>query len=494
MVKKDSLLLILGNQLFDFKYYKDLSPLVFMCEDHELCTHFKYHKHKIIHFLTSMRNYRDYLEDKGKTVFYSKFQTKTSFLENLEKIVLKNNIKEIQVYEIEDFFFEKTILSFVDKKKLSLKYLKSPMFLNSRTEFKDYLDRHKKPFMNSFYIEQRKNLNILMDGEGPEGGKWSFDSENRKKIPKSFELDIFLPPAVKYNHLEEVKEITQKYFSDHPGEVDNFWIPCNRKDSISWFKKYLKTRFAHFGEFQDALEPKAPFLYHSLISPLVNIGFLKPGEIVREVLKYKTQDNLNSIEGFIRQVIGWREFVRGIYQNFDDKQQELNFFKHKRQLTEHWYQGNSGVPPLDDAILKAKEYGYCHHIERLMVIGNLMLLLEIHPKEVYRWFMEMFVDSSDWVMGPNVFGMSQYSDGGIFATKPYICGSNYIRKMSHYSKGEWCDGVDGLYWRFVEKNKNLFLKNPRMGMMVRTLEKMDESRKKKIFKAAKDLQSKITKL
>jgi deoxyribodipyrimidine photolyase-related protein len=200
---------------------------------------------------------------------------------------------------------------------------------------------------------------------------------------------------------------------------------------------------------------------------------------------------LNSAEGFIRQVIGWREFVRGIYRNFSDQQENLNFFEHSRKLSAVWYQGNSGIEPLDDVIKKTIRYGYAHHIERLMVAGSLMVLLEVAPSEAHRWFMEMFVDSADWVMGPNVYGMALFSDGGIFATKPYICGSNYYRKMG-YSAGDWCDGVDGLYWNFVEKHRESFARNPRMAMMVRSLDKLSPQRRLTITKAAEALRVCLT--
>lgn len=489
----NSATLILGNQLFDYKYYEKLADRVFMCEDFELCTHFKYHKHKIIHFLSSMREFREYLKSKGKNVEYHELASKPHFLDKLKKFIKEESIEHIQLYEVEDHFFEQKLLKLFEELKVEVEYLQNPMFSCSRAEFRDYLLESEKPFMNSFYIMQRKKLKILLEEDGkPVGGSWSFDSENRKKIPKKFDVANFKPPKIKSKIVSEVSSMVEEHFADHPGEVDNYWIPTNRKDSIKWFKSYLKERFVHFGDFQDAIDTRAPFLYHSLISPLMNIGFLLPGEVVREVVKIQTADNLNAVEGFVRQVIGWREFVRGIYQNFDVQEQEMNFFKHERKLTKDWYEGTTGIPPVDDAILKAQKWGYCHHIERLMVVGNLMLLLKIHPKEVYRWFMEMFVDSSDWVMGPNVFGMSQFSDGGLFATKPYICGSNYLLKMSHYKKGDWCDGVDGLYWKFIDEKREFFAKNHRMSMMVSLLDKMDDEKKSRIFKASESLMERIS--
>tara|TARA_Y100001970_G_C14089168_1_gene779025 strand:- start:495 stop:1175 length:681 start_codon:yes stop_codon:yes gene_type:complete len=220
----------------------------------------------------------------------------------------------------------------------------------------------------------------------------------------------------------------------------------------------------------------------------MNIGLITPGEIINKVLKAHQKYNypLNSLEGFIRQIIGWREFIRGIYHNYDKEENSSNFWGHKRKLKKCWYDGSTGILPVDDAIKKTLRLGYNHHIERLMVLSNFMLLCEIDPRDVYRWFMEMYVDSSEWVMGPNVYGMGQFSDGGIFATKPYISGSNYILKMSDYKKGEWCKFWDGLYWNFIYKKRNFYKKNARMGFMVSTLEKMDNSKRKNHFENAKE--------
>ena len=342
--------------------------------------------------------------------------------------------------------------------------------------------------MKTFYERMRKETGILMREEKPEGGKFSFDADNRAKLPKNTD-----PPPIPYAnpkktpHYDDVKRLIEKYFKTHPGHCDNFWLATDRKEALKFLKQFVKERLPSFGKYQDAITSRSDFLFHSVISPYINMGLLLPSEVIIAVEQEYYQNKnipLNSAEGFIRQVLGWREFMRGIYQNFDEQQQKENFFNHQRDLSDSWYEGNTGIPPLDDAIKKSVKFGYAHHIERLMILSNLMLLCRIHPQNVYRWFMEMFVDSSDWVMGPNVFGMGQFSDGGIFATKPYISGSNYLLKMSDYKKGEWCDVVDGLYWQFIENNRSYFSSNPRLGMMVRTLDKMKRERKETIFKAA----------
>ena len=464
-----------------------------MCEDYSLCTHYKYHKHKIIHFLASMRDYRDYLKSKGKEIYYQELDKRCKFLAQLKSYMASNEIKTIQIYEIEDKFFEKELMELFKDLEVDIEIKRSPMFLCSREEFSRYLDSNSKPLLNDFYKKLRKKFNVLLTQDNePRGGKWNYDQENRKKIPKNYEVKAFIPKVLSSKNIDEVKELVNKYFSKHPGEVDNYWIPTNRKDAIEWFKSYLEERFKHFGEFQDAIDERAPFLYHSVISPFLNIGFITPNEAIREIEKRTHNKNLNDAEGFIRQVLGWREFVRGIYQNFSDKEETDNFFNHKKKLTSHWYNGTTGIEPLDFSIKKAVEWGYCHHIERLMIIGNLMLMLEIHPEEVHKWFMEMFVDSSDWVMGPNVYGMSQFSDGGLFATKPYFSGSNYILKMSNYKKSDWCDGVDGLFWQFIDRKKDFLKKNHRMSMMVTTLDKMDDKKKEIIYEAANKMRKKLT--
>ena len=226
----------------------------------------------------------------------------------------------------------------------------------------------------------------------------------------------------------------------------------------------------------------------------MNLGLVTPDDIINRVLKHhdKHPISLNSLEGYIRQILGWREFMRGIYQNFSSDMENKNFFKHKNRMKKTWYEGTTGLPPLDHAINNASKYGWSHHIERLMILSNIMNLCEIEPTIAYKWFMEMFVDSSEWVMVPNVYGMGLYSDGGIFSTKPYICGSSYFLKMMDFKKGEWCNSMDGLYWRFINKHRKFFLGNARLAMMVRVFDKMNADRKKIILREAEDFIKKNT--
>ena len=480
--------IVLGNQLFNPSYFEKFrnDHLFFICEDFQLCTYQKHHKHKILLFLSAMRSFADELKKKKFEIIYKSIEEKDfkeSYVDKLFKEIEKENAKEISMYEVEDKFFEKQLLD--NLKELKLNYLKSPMFLSSRDDFKTYLNQVKKPFMANFYKKQRVDHNILVDSDNkPVGGKWSFDDENRKKLPKEIDLpEKFTLKETK--HTKDLKEIVEKTFSNHPGNTKSFWTCTNRKDTESYLDYFLDKKIENFGDYEDAVDQRDNILFHSALSPQINLGLLTPEEIISKI-KSKTISKINSHEGYIRQLIGWREFIRGIYQNFDEKLEKSNFFNHKKVMKETWYTGTTGLVPLDYSINNALEYGWTHHIERLMILCNIMNLSEINPKEVYKWFMEMFIDSSDWVMSPNVYGMGLFSDGGIFATKPYICGSSYFLKMMHFKKGSWCDIMDGLYWRFIDKHKDFFLSNPRLSMMVRILEKMNEERKNKIFNAANE--------
>ena len=483
---KKSLFLILGNQLFSNKHIKKYNDSTFfMCEDLGLCTYEKHHKLKIILFLSSMRSYADFLKKEKYKLKYMNLENdfEIPYELKLEEFIIKNKFDKLISFEIEDKFFEKKINNLVKRINIKWKIIDSPMFITSRLEFKDFLNNTKKPLMVNFYKKIRRKRNILMLDNKPKGGKWSFDEDNRKKIPK----DIAIPNLIKIqesSHTKKLKKIISKKFQSHPGDVNNFWLPTTFDDSEKWLDFFLKKKFNLFGDYEDAVDTNNNFLFHSAISPLINLGLITPEQILEKVLKIENKIKMNSYEGFIRQIIGWREFMRGIYQNYDEPLREGNFFNHEKSLTKKWYNGTTGLVPLDHSIKNATKYGWTSHIERLMILSNIMNLCEIKPIEVYKWFMEMYVDSSDWVMIPNVYGMGLFSDGGIFSTKPYICGSNYFMKMMNFKKGEWNDIMDGLYWRFINKNRSFFSKNPRLNMMVSIYDKMNDRRKEMIINKA----------
>ncbi len=348
-----------------------------------------------------------------------------------------------------------------------------------------------KIMVSKHYRWLRKKYNIFMNQEGkPIGDKWNFDKDNRKGI-KQLKSDIperkkLIPDQITFDAMVDVEEC----FPNSIGTLENFNWATTHEEAENLLDDFIERFLVNYGAFQDAINKENTFMFHSLLSPYLNCGLLDPEICIQKAEKKYYESNgeipINSVEGFIRQILGWREFIKGVYWENMPKYKNLNYWSHSLKLNDNWYEGDTGIPPLDDAIKESKKFAYSHHINRLMIIANLMNLTGIHPNEMYRWFMEMYIDAYDWVMVPNVYGMGSYADGGIFSTKPYICGSSYMLRMSNYSKGDWCDTVDGLYWRFVEKNIKFFESNPRLAVMTRSLTNMNKERKKTIFKSAEE--------
>jgi deoxyribodipyrimidine photolyase-related protein len=482
-----ALLVILGNQLFPAEHLPPATEVsVFMAEDVGLCTYVRHHQQKIVLFLAAMRSYADALRAAGYDVHYHTLDTQNTetYETRLDKTLRGTGASEIVHFEVEDKPMEKRLVEFSKSRELPRAELPSPMFLCSRERFAAFTKGKKRLLMGEFYKQQRRRLGILVDDDNqPIGGRWSFDADNRRKLPKNV-----TPPEIDWaeptTHVADVIEIVKREFADHPGNANEFCWPTRREQALSWLDTFVEQRLEQFGPFEDAISTRSATVFHSVLSPCLNIGLLTPAEVIAKVMAHVDAVPMQSLEGFVRQVIGWREFVRGIYRGFSEEQDNSNFWAHERGLTDAWYEGTTGIPPLDDAIKTAQRLGWVHHIPRLMVLGNLMTLSEIRPSNAHAWFMEMFVDSSEWVMGPNVYGMGLFSDGGIFATKPYICGSNYLLKMSDYGKGPWCDVVDGLYWRFIDKHRGFFSANPRLALMPRALDRLDTDRKSRIFNSA----------
>ena len=270
------------------------------------------------------------------------------------------------------------------------------------------------------------------------------------------------------------------HFSNNFGSLNsNQLYPTTHDEAEVWFDEFLSERFDEFGPYEDAVVKEHSILNHSLLSPLINCGLLEPKYVVLKSVSFYQEKKIriNSCEGFIRQIIGWREFIRGVYHAKGSQERTNNFWGFNRKIPNSFYEGNTGIEPIDDTIVKIQHSAYANHIERLMILGNFMLLCEFDPDEVYQWFMEVFIDAYDWVMVPNVYGMSQFADGGLMSTKPYISSSNYILKMSNYKKGDWCKTWDALFWHFMDKQRSFFLKNPRMRMLVSSFDKMDNAKK-----------------
>jgi deoxyribodipyrimidine photolyase-related protein len=468
--------IVFPNQLFEKVDHFEGKEVV-LIEEFLFFKQFNFHKKKLVFHRNSMKNYEDYLIKSGINVEYietsNKFSDIRQFISNLD------NTKTIRIIEPNDDWLSRRIINECSKNSIELEIIDNPSFITSKKSFDSFFRNDKKKFFQtSFYKKQRQELNILIENGKPSGGKWTYDDLNREKYPKDKET-----PAIDYpeedNFLSESINYVNNLFSQNPGSLKKFKYPTNFENSKRWFEDFLYQRFDEFGPYEDAVLKNKSVINHSLLSPLINSGILDINYVVNRSLEFYTNNDvrLNSCEGFIRQLIGWREFIRGVYKVVGRKERTKNFWGFNRKIPKSFYDGTTGIDPVDDTIKKINDSAYANHIERLMIIGNFMLLCEFDPDEVYKWFMEMFIDSYDWVMVPNVYGMSQFADGGMMSTKPYISSSNYILKMSDYKKGDWCKIWDSLFWNFMDKQRVFFNKNSRMKMLVNTYDKMNSEKK-----------------
>ena len=471
--------LIFPHQLFKENPLLDNGHACYLIEEYLFFKQYNFHKQKIAFHRATMKYYEHFLKEKGVTVHYIASDNRLSDIRNFSEELEDKDISEINCIDPVDNWLEKRIRIMVGDCKLT--FWESPLFINTNDDLSKFFRSEKKSFFQTtFYKQQRKKLNILLDEDDkPEGGKWTYDSDNRKKYPKGK-----TPPTVhfpeKNQFWDEAVNYTEKHFKDNLGELSESPIyATDHKQTEAWFEQFLDYRFYDFGSYEDAIVKQESFLNHSILTPMLNVGLILPKPIVDQSLAFAKKEDIpiNSTEGFVRQIIGWREFIRGMYKCKGSYSRTRNFWSFDRKIPACFYDGTTGIDPVDDTIKKVLKTGYCHHIERLMVLGNFMLLCQFDPDEVYRWFMELFIDAYDWVMVPNVYGMTQFSDGGTFATKPYVGGSNYIKKMSNYPKGDWEKTWDGLFWNFISQHQEFFKSNPRTSMLYYSYNRMSEEKR-----------------
>ena len=481
--------LIFPNQLIRKMPWGENPDIIVLVEEQLFFNQYHFHKAKLVFHRASMKAFAEELKNSGKKTLYVEAGDEQSDIQVLLPHLNQMGIDKVLALDPVDDWLRKRLILGCEKTRVELELFDNPSFLNSQDENDAYFTQgHKSFFHNDFYIGQRKKLNImLLEGGQPEGGKWSFDQDNRKPFPKNKQapdIKIF----GKNGFVLEAKEYVLENFNSNPGEVSKFYFPTTHSEAESWFEDFLTSRFSEFGDYEDAIVSQEGILFHSLLSPLINTGLLTPKNVINRSIQYAKENSipLNSLEGFLRQIIGWREFIRGIYVAKGGIQRTKNFWGFQRKLPQSFYSGTTGIDPVDQTIRKILQTGYCHHIERLMILGNFMLLTELNPDDVYQWFMELFIDSYDWVMVPNVYGMSQFSDGGMLATKPYISGSNYLLKMSDYKKGPWCEIWDALFWRFLSVHREVFEKNFRMRMLLKTFDRFGQEKKDALINRAED--------
>ena len=433
------------------------------------------HKQKLWMHRATMRRYEATLKSDGFSVSYIPYKRDVQLLQMTAAKLRSAGVTEVICIDPVDFTLEKRLRRAVETTGLPLTMHSSPGFLNTAIDNQTWSDGRKRWFMAEFYKYQRKRLGVMMVGEEPQGGQWSFDEDNRKKVPKKLLSEIPDVPPVNRDQFDlDARASVEADFPDALGRIDTLIYPTSHEEAARWLERFLEERFHLFGDYEDAIVEGESWLWHSVLTPMLNIGLLTPEQVLKATLDHAQRVDvpINSLEGFIRQVIGWREFMRATYEDLGVRMRSTNHWQQHRKMPICFYDATSGIDPIDDVIRRLLETGYCHHIERLMVLGGFMFLCEIDPDDVYRWFMEMFIDSYDWVMVPNVYAMSQNADGGLITTKPYFSGSNCVCKMSHWKKGPWADIWDGLYWRFIDKHREDLGKNPRWAMMCRTAERM----------------------
>ncbi|MEY3471168.1 MAG: hypothetical protein RLZZ223_518 [Candidatus Parcubacteria bacterium] len=482
--------LIYPHQLFENITRLKSSDIVFIVEEPLYFSEFKFHKQKLVLHRASMQKYRQYLEENEIKTIYLEFHQLPQ-TESIAKILQEYQIESVEIYDVVDDWLGSRLSKAFSLSSIKLTIHNSPMFLTSESDFRCFFGSRsgaRKYWMNDFYIWQRKRLNILIEqGNKPVGDKWSFDAENRKKLPK----DIVIPKTfdVQDNkYILEAKDYVEQYFPDNFGETDQFWCPIDFEGAKAHLREFLNTRLDLFGPYEDAITTQSDSVFHSTISSLLNNGLLTPDYVLQETLEFisNNQVSLASTEGFIRQIIGWREYIRALYVLEGKKIRTSNYFDSNRVMPKAMWTAQTGIEPIDYHIKVLEKYAYTHHIPRLMLFGNYLNLCQIQPDAVYNWFMEMYIDAYDWVMVPNVYSMTLYADGGLLTTKPYIASSNYILKMSDFKKGEWSAVLDSLFWNFVGQNFTKLQKEGRLGFIGVQYNKMPEIKKQSYAKLAQD--------
>ncbi|TWR30291.1 cryptochrome/photolyase family protein [Mucilaginibacter pallidiroseus] len=493
--------LIFPHQLFNKHPAVKPSRKVYLVEEELFFNQYNFNKQKLVLHRASMQFYADYLREKNVAVDYIEATDKLCDIRKLIPYLAKQGVDQIHYGHVADDWLDSRLNKAAAAHGIELTKYRSPNWLNDANEVSDFFDNKRTYFQTDFYIQQRKQRNLLLEADNkPLGGKWTYDSDNRKKFPKNEQVPVLDVPAAD-EYIKDARVWVNKHYPDNYGTTaspfgggESFY-PINFKDAETWLQQFYKQRFHHFGVYEDAMVAKESFLYHSVLTPMLNIGLLSPQQVIDGAITFAAENNipLNSVEGFLRQVMGWREFIHIVYERESVKQRTKNYWGFKRKIPSSFWKGETGILPVDTVIKKVLATGYSHHIERLMVMGNFLLLCEFDPDEVYRWFMEMYIDAYDWVMVPNTYGMTQFADGGLMMTKPYISGSNYLLKMGDWAKGPWQQIWDGLFWRFMHVHRNFFTQNPRLGMLVNTFDKMDASKQKAHLKAAEDFLTQLDK-
>jgi deoxyribodipyrimidine photolyase-related protein len=486
-------LILYPNQLFDIKYlpkvdviYMVEEPLFFGLDpDRRL----QFHRQKLLLHRASMRRYvEEYLWQNDVDVEYIELK---SIEEPADVLVAaqKAGAQQVMIFDVNDHLLESKLKKAVDQRlenPFELKVLPSPSFMLKSLEAKEFFNKTRKHQFSDFYQWQRERFNVLIDASyKPIGGKWVFENQTTQALPDSSVSPSF--SAFGDNqYVKQSKDWVNNHFKDNPGDINNFFWPTDHSEAVKWLDDFLKNRFEMFADYTKTLDNNSVLLYNSGISAMLNTGLLTPVQVINEAIKYssKNQIKLECLEGFVRRIIGWREYVRGLYIAGVVETHKVK----GQKLSSKWWDASVGLPPIDDVIGKINKHGYASSSERALAC-NLMILTGVEPIEIYKWFISQFIDSYDWVVQPNVFGASSLSDLGGMITQPYISDSSYILKNSDYKKDLWCDTWDGLFWEYVDHHRAALASNVLTANLVKNLDKITTEHRRIISYRAQDFLS-----
>ncbi|MFY0660370.1 MAG: cryptochrome/photolyase family protein [Shimia sp.] len=488
------LILVLGDQLsLTLSALRDARKdrdVILMAEVAAEASYVPHHKKKIAFLFSAMRHHVDLLRREGWTVRFVQLDdrdNKGTLPDQLSQELATFGLSQVVMTEPGEYCLKHALLDWVAQNGVALDMREDTRFVCSHAEFQTWAQGRKQLRMEYFYREMRRKTGLLMNGDAPEGGKWNYDAENRK--PAKGDLFMPQPRQVACDAItEDVLELVATRFANNFGSLEPFWLAVTREDALLALEHFVQSALPHFGDYQDAMLTNEPFLYHSVLAQYLNAGLLDPLEICRRVERayYDGDAPLNAVEGYIRQIIGWREYVRGIYWLKMPGYTHSNFFDAKRPLPAFYWTAQTDMACIAAAISQTRDHAYAHHIQRLMVTGNFAMLAGIDPHEVHEWYLAVYADAYEWVEAPNVIGMSQFADGGLLASKPYAASGNYINKMSDHCQTCRYDvkqktGPDAcpfnpLYWDFLIRNEDKLRGNPRLGHAYRTWDRMSEEK------------------
>lgn len=488
------LALVLGDQLtHNLSSIQKLRPgvdTILMAEVREEATYVRHHKKKIALIFSAMRHFAYELAQRGFRVCYRKYDDESnrgSLKEEVANLIAKESLSEVLITEPGEYRLLQDLQKWEEQLAVPVSLLPDDRFLATKQQFADWASGKKQLRMEFFYREMRRHHQILVENmpsgkQEPVGGKWNYDSQNRNKLPDN----LVVPDVHAFETDEitsEVLELVQEHFGEHFGDLEPFHFAVTREQALQVLESFIANRLPLFGDYQDAMKQGEDWLFHSHISFYLNIGLLSPLEAIKaaEQSYYYNQAPLNAVEGFIRQILGWREYVRGLYWYLMPDYKQRNYLEANRPLPDFFWSAETKMNCLSECVRTTKQNAYAHHIQRLMVLGNFALLAGLNPDEVNEWYLLVYADAFEWVELPNVTGMILFADGGVLASKPYAASGSYINKMSDYCKhcqykvknklGEDACPFNYLYWNFLIKHETLFRNNPRMAMIYRTLEK-----------------------